>query len=387
MASRLRVTVHDEPGWNYGLWRSAFHGITEARGASYMVYNQRLGPVSYGEDREAEYWALRRAVVMTDVSPEKSIEISGPDAERLMDRAMPRPMTEFNPGRALYGPICRPDGGLLCDGVLVRPAADRFWYVSGSADTEGWLLALSIGLDAEVSDPDVSVLAVQGPKSLDVLAAACDDGAPDLFTYFAVARVVMGGQDVLVTRTGWTGELGFEIYLPRAGHDGPALWRHIEAAGAPHGLVVAGLDAMDIRRIEAGILLYGADMDGSINPYQAGLGSFIDMTKPDFIGKAALEGADRTLLVRGLLCADDEPVAGGVLLDGRVEVGRVTAAAYSPYLQSGTAIVRLQRDVALDSKGLVVETRKGGLTPARLATLPLYDAEHRIVRGLDPGVP
>jgi aminomethyltransferase len=387
MASRLRVTVHDEPGWNYALWRSAFHGITEARGASYMVYNQRLGPVTYGQDREVEYWALRRGVVMSDVSPEKTIEISGPDAARLMDRAMPRPMTEFNPGRALYGPICRPDGGLLCDGVLVRPAADRFWYVSGSGDVEGWLLALSIELDAEISDPDVSVLAVQGPRSLDVLAAACDGGAPDEFKYFAVARVVMGGQEVLISRTGWTGELGFEVYLPRAGHDGPALWRHIEAAGAPHGLVVAGLDAMDIRRVEAGILLYGADMDASLNPYQAGLGGFIDMTKPDFIGRTALEKADRTVLVRGLLCPDDEPVSGGVLFDGEEEVGRVTAAAFSPYLQSGTAIVRLHRDVAVETDGLAVETRKRGRASARLATLPLYDSEHRIVRGLDTEIP
>ncbi len=313
MALRLRVTTHDEPGWNYALWRSAFHGITEALGASYMVYNQRVVPVTYGRDREAEYWALRRGVVMTDVSAEKTIEITGPDAERLMDRAMPRPMSMLEPGRALYGPICRPDGGLLCDGVLVRPASDRFWYVSGSGDVEGWLLALSIGLDATVSDPDVSVLAVQGPKSLEVLAAACDGGPPEAIKYFTNARVAMGGQEVLITRTGWTGELGFEVYLPRAGHNGAALWRHIEAAGAPHGITVCGLDAMDIRRIEAGILLFAADMDASLNPYQAGLGGFVDMTKPDFIGKAALVGADRTPLVRGLLCPDGEPVVGGAL--------------------------------------------------------------------------
>jgi aminomethyltransferase len=387
MASRLRVTVHDEPGWNYAIWRSAFHEVTEARGASYMVYNQRAVPVTYGEDREAGYWALRRGVVMTDVSGEKTTEIAGPDAERLMERALPRPMSKFNPGRAMYGLLCRPDGGLLCDGVLVRPAPDRFWYVSAMGEDEAWLRALSIGLEVEISDPDVSALAVQGPKSLDVLAAACDRGLPDEFKYFAAAPVVMGGQEVLISRTGWTGELGWEVYLPRAGHDGPALWRHIEAAGEPVGLVVGSIDAMDIRRIEAGILLYGADMDASLNPFQAGLGDFVDMTKPDFIGKSALEGADRTPLVRGLLCPDDEPLTGGALFEGEEEVGWVTAAAFSPYLQSGTAIVRLRRAVDLDAPSLIVETRRRGRAPARLAALPLYDVEHRIVRGLDREIP
>ncbi len=387
MASRLRVTAHDEPGWNYALWRSAFHEITEALGASYMVYNQRVVPVTYGKDRQSEYWTLRRGVGMTDVSGERTTEIAGPDAERLMDLVMPRPMTKFNPGRAMYGLLCRPDGRLLCDGVLVRPAPDRFWYISALGDVEPWLVAHAAGLDVQISDPHVSALAVQGPKSLDVLAAACDGGLPDEFKYFAARHVVMGGQDVLITRTGWTGELGFEVYLPRAGLDGPALWRHIENKGAPFGIKVVGLDAMDIRRIEAGILLNGADMDATLNPFQAGLGGFIDMTKPDFIGKAAFEDADRTLLVSGLFCADDEPLTGGARLEGDEDVGWITAAAYSPYLKSGTAIVRLRRAVAIDADRLTVETRKAGQAPARLATLPLYDAEHRIVRGLDTEIP
>lgn len=387
MASRLRLTVHDEPGWNYAIWRSAFHEVTEALGASYMVYNQRAVPVTYGKDRKAEYWALRRGVVMTDVSGEKTTEITGADAERLMDRAMPRPMTKFNPGRAMYGLFCQPDGGLLCDGVLVRPAPDHFWYIGGQGEVGAWLLALSIGLDVEISDPDVSALSVQGPKSLDVLAAACDRDLPDEFKYFAVAPVVMGGQEVLISRTGRTGELGFDVYLPRTGHDGPALWHHIEAAGAPFGIVVGSIDAMDIRRIEAGILLYGMDMDGSLNPFQAGPGDFVDMTKPDFIGKAAIEAGDRTLLIRGLLCPDGEPLIGGTLYDGEEEVGRVTAAAFSPYLKSGTAIVRLRRDLTLESDGLAVETRERDRASARLSALPLYDPEHRIVRGLDTEIP
>jgi len=387
MSLRLKVTTHDEPGWNYALWRSSFHEITEALGASYMVYNQRAVPVDYGGDREAEYWALRRAVVMTDVSGERAIEVSGPDAERFMDIVMPRPMTIFNPGRAMYGLLCRPDGGIFCDGVLVRPAPDRFWYIGALGAVEDWFLALSTGFDVKISDPDVSVLAVQGPKALDVLAAACDEGPPDNFKYFDVTKVTMCGQEVMISRTGWTNELGFEIYLPRTDNDGYAIWRHIEKVGAPFGIVVCGLDAMDIRRIEAGIFLNGSDMDKSTNPFQAGLGGFIDMAKPDFIGKSALEKADRSLLVCGLICPTEEPLIGGVLFVGDKDIGWVTAAAYSPYLECGTAIVRLRQALSLESDAITVEARNSSRVGAQLATLPLYDAEHRIVRGLDTEFP
>ena len=387
MLSRLRVTAWDEPGWNYGLWRSAFHDVTEALGASYAAYNQRVVPATYGRDRYEEYWSLHRGVVMTDVSAEKTTEITGSDAEKLMDRVMPRAMSSFRPGRAMYGVLCRTDGGVLCDGVLVRLGSNRFWYVGGQGDAESWLLAHAKGFDVDVNDPDVSVLSIQGPRDLDVLAAACDGGVPDKFTYFTVANVVMGGQRVLITRTGWTGELGFEVYVRRGFEDGPSLWHHLEQAGAPFGITVGALDAMDIRRIEAGILLCGSDMDVTMNPFQAGLGDFIDLDKPEFVGKAALEHADRTLLLRGLLSPDGEPVTGGGLYAEKKAIGRVTAAAYSPYLESGTALVRLRPEHSRNSNELLVDSRAGGPITATFTPLPMYDHARRIVRGLDAPIP
>jgi len=248
-------------------------------------------------------------------------------------------------------------------------------------------MAHASGLDVEISNPDVSVVSVQGPKAIDVLAAACDAGAPEAFNYFSVRQVEMGAQPVVISRTGWTGELGFEVYLARLHRDGPALWRHIEQKGSPFDIIPGGLDAMDIRRIEAGILLCGADMDVSINPYQAGLGDFVDMGKPEFVGKAALQSADRALLVHGLTCADDEPVPGGGLFLGDELIGRVTAAAFSPYLESGIAIVRLHQGCNDNLVELEIETRRDSRAPANLVRLPMYDEEHRIVRGLDTSTP
>jgi glycine cleavage system aminomethyltransferase T len=129
MTTRLRTTEENESGWNYGLWRSAFHDVTKSLGASYVAYNQRVVPARFHRDRFEEYWALRRGVVMTDVSAEKTTEIAGPDAQVLMDRVMPRKMTTFKVSRAMYGVLCRPNGGVLCDGVLLRPSPDRFWSV------------------------------------------------------------------------------------------------------------------------------------------------------------------------------------------------------------------------------------------------------------------
>ncbi|MBM3583497.1 MAG: aminomethyl transferase family protein [Alphaproteobacteria bacterium] len=172
MIPRLKVTAHNEPGWNYNLWKSAFHPITERLGAGYMVYNQRIVPVSFNDDRMEGYWALRRDAIVIDASAEKAIEIAGPDAEAPLDRAMTRDLTRLKPGRALYALVFWKDGGLVSDGVLLRLAHDRFWYVSGCGEVQAWLTALGMGMNVRVSDPDVSVLAIQGPEALDVLAAA-----------------------------------------------------------------------------------------------------------------------------------------------------------------------------------------------------------------------
>jgi glycine cleavage system aminomethyltransferase T len=385
---RTVVAAFDEGGWNYGTWGGPYHALHQQRGAKYCVYNGRLMAVDQGGDRFEEYWKQRRECGLVDTG-ERPTEIVGPDAAAFCDKVFTRDCGRLKPGRAGYGLLVYPDGGILCDGILMRLAPDRFWYVQAEGPVWSWFVAQAQGLRVQIRDPRSWVAQVQGPRSLEVLAAAADEGLPPDFGYFAVARARFGGQPVLVSRTGWTGEMGFEFYtLPEeAPLDGEALWHHVVAAGAPFGLAVCGLDSMDIRRIEAGILNNVSDMDETMTPYQAGLGGFVDLRKPDFIGKAALEKADRGQLLHGLTCAAAEPLIGGELLAGGAPIGRVTAAAWSPFLGCGTAIVRLSQAALRDSREVRVRGRDGALHPADLAELPLYDKDKRIPRGLERALP
>lgn len=371
-----------EPGFGYGYARSPFYAKTLALGATYLAYNRRLMPISLrGEDRFEGYWALRRTVTRLDTG-ELPTEFRGPDAIRLLNRLFTRDVAKLKPGRSTYGIACWDHGGVLVDGVLIRLEADRFWYVQADGDFIGWARAHAMGMDVEISDPQSWVNQIQGPRAFDVLAESCDGGAPNNFRFFDAREVTMGGQPVMITRTGWTGELGFEVYT-RPDTDGERLWDHIGAAGARHGLREIGLDPMDIRRIEAAILNNGSDMDGTTTPFAVGLEAFVDLTKGDFLGRAALEGADRRNRLLGLACRAAEPLVGGPVARGGREIGHVTAAGWSPFLEQGVAYVRLAD--ADDATLGPVEAMGFDLAmhPAEIVELPFYDADKRISRGLE----
>jgi len=340
------------------------------------VYSGRLYPLSLGDDPVADYWHLRSKAALFDV-PERPLQVEGPDAERLLDLVLTRDVTTVAPGRARYAIACDDRGGILMDGVLIRWSAERFWYVLADGEFVRWLQAHARGLDVTVSDPGSWVLQVQGPTSLGVLAEACDEQAPDPFPYFAVAEVQMGGQQVLVSRTGWSGELGFEIYtLPAT--DGPALWDHVLEAGEAHGLAVRSLECLGIRRIEAGILDNGTDLDPSLTPFEAGLGAFVDLGKPAFVGREALAAADRRPLLFGL-SGPSTPAAGATVHRDGSAVGRVTAGAWSPFLERGIGYVRLQEP----GEWVGSEVRVGdGDDPFEVVELPFHDREKKIPRGL-----
>jgi aminomethyltransferase len=386
--SRTVVFDFEEPGWDYGVFRSPYHEFHRANGAKHCVYNLRLMPVSQGGDRFAEYWTLRRGVGVWDTG-ERPTEISGPDAEALCNKLFARDYSKLKPGRGAYGLLLYPDGGILSDGILFRFAKDLFWFVQPEAPVFSWLVAHAQGMNVTVRDPKSWVTQVQGPRSLDVLAAACDGGPPENFGYFGLAKVSMGGQKVLVTRTGWTGELGFEFYtLPDEGAvDAAALWRHVMRAGERFSITVCGLDSMDIRRIEAGILNNVSDMDETMNPFQAGLGEFVDLDKPDFIGKAALKSADRGLLLHGMRCRSAEPLIGGDVRSGEERIGHVTAAAWSPLYTAGVAIVRLTDASMVKGPNINVMGRDLAHHAAQFVSLPMYDTEKLIPRGKDTSIP
>ncbi len=349
------------------------------------VYAKRFYPLSLGEDPIERYWALRRNVVMYDV-PEKPLEISGPDALRLLERVFCRHIASLKVGRARYAIACLPDGGILMDGVLIRLSEDRFWYVQADGEFETWLRAHALGLNAEIRDPNSWALQIQGPNSMTVLAAAVDDPLPGKFGFFHVRECRMGGQDLLISRTGWTGELGFEIYTNDK-TDGEALWRHVMAAGEATGLVSSALESMGIRRIEAGILDNGTDIDPSMTPFEAGLGAFVNLEKEDFIGRNALLSADQYPLLRGLTCPTTAPLSGlEVQGDGKT-IGHMTAGAWSPYLDRGVGYVRLATADAADAKPISLIDRDGSPHPAEIVPLPFYDEAKDIPRGIDTRIP
>ena len=350
----------------------------------FSLYANRFTPLSVGGDTVTDYWKLRREAMLYDV-PEKPLSIKGADAVTLLEHIFTRKVGNLKVGRARYAIACTPQGNILMDGVLIRLAEDHFWYVKANGEFESWLLAHSAGLDVVVSDPKSWVLQIQGPRSLDVLRAVADEPGPDNFGYFHAGTFKLGGQEVLISRTGWTGEMGFEVYSnPTIDH--LALWDHLLACGQPYGLAFGSVESMGIRRIEAGILDNGTDMDLGMTPFAAGLGQFIDFSKPNFVGKAALETADRRCLLFGLISETGMPKAGLEVREGDEVVGVVTAGGWSPTLEKGIGYVRFHAPATTQEswlgQGLMMCDDDGRCHPSEVVSLPFFDKEKRIPRGL-----
>ena len=350
------------------------------------VYCDRLFPLKLtdNEDPVPLYWRLRRDVLLYDV-PEKPLEINGPDAAKLLERVLACRVETLPVGRCRYGIACREDGTVLMDGVVMRLSEGRFWYVKANGEFESWLAANAIGLDVEVSDPDSRVLQIQGPKSLDVLDAAIGGGLSTDFRYFHAGFYEVCGQTLWVSRTGWTGEVGIEIYCnsgPRpTDHD--ALWDGLFACGEPFGMEFSSGWSMGIRRVESGILDNGTDIEPDLTPYGAGLGHFVRLEKQDFIGRAALEKADRSQLLFGLVCPTATPQAGMTVHFNDDPVGHLTVGTWSPTLDAGVGYVRFHHPMPGDDwygKTVFLSDQDGVSHEATVDTLPFFDKEKRLPR-------
>ena len=379
-ATRDLVTTRHGAGWDYGLTRHPYHAVEAPMGPHYCVYNRRLMAVCFDDHSTEEgYWRLRRQAAVLNTG-EWPLQFEGPDAEALLDKLFTKDITRVKVGRCGYGLACYEDGGLITDGILLRLAADKFWYAQADGDFYSWARAHSAGMDVAITDPDVFVSQVQGPNALTILEAASDHGMPEPFGYFAIARVSFGGQEVVITRTGYTNELGWEFYT-EPHHDAAALWAHIEAAGRPHGIRIFGLDAMNIRRIEAGILNAGSDFDHFTTPYAVGLGHFVDEDKGDFLGKAALLAGPKGRRSHGIACEGGEPlIAAPIEVDG-MRAGTVTAGATSPYLGHGIGIALMETTHPGPGTAVTVGCLDGSKQAATLVEMPFYDRECLIPRG------
>ena len=352
----------------------------------YLLYNHRLTAMRLSTATSDEaYWRVRRQVILRHTG-ELPLEVRGPDAGRMLDRVFTRDITRVKVGRCSYQFACYDDGGMITDGVLMRLERDRFWFGQADGDLFSWLKASARGFDVEVRDPGVWISQVQGPDALKVLAAAVDDDYPERFRYFDIATVSIAGQPVVLSRTGFTNELGWEFYLS-PDMDVRAVGNRILEAGRAYGLLPTSADGFRARRIEAGLLNAGTDFDASVTPFTAGLGEFVDLEKPDFFGKAALEAADKRRRTWGLRISGAIAGLGDTLrLDG-APAGRTCSSAWSPLQRCGVAIVRLDNPDLGPGTALDVVCSDGVTRRGVTCGLPMYDENREIPRGKRVDIP
>jgi glycine cleavage system aminomethyltransferase T len=350
------------------------------------VYAGRFFTIYNGEDTVQKYWTLRRKALIYDV-PEKPVEISGPDAVPFLEKVFSRKIATLAAGRARYCVACTPQGGVFMDGVLFRLAADRYWYVQADGAMETWFVAHSGGYDVTISDPNSRVIQIQGPASIDILQAASACAIDETMKYFSAGFFDLGGQQLYVSRTGFTNELGFEIYCNGEATDHLALWDHLIASGEPFGMEFSSTRSLTIRRIEGGILGNMTDMDMSMTPFAVGLEPFVDMDKGDFIGRDALVKADRRTRLYGVKCTAAVPGRGSAVLVDDAAVGTLTAGVDSPTLGCGIGYVVFDEPGEWQGRHLEVRLPDGNVHSCEIVSLPFFDPEKRIVKGLDRTIP
>ena len=358
-------------------WFKATRDLTTA----YGDHEGRLTPVIFERAIADEYRVLRTQAGIFDV-PERPLEIRGPDAGAFLDFVFTRKVSTMAVDRGRYGLMCHDDGGIACDGVVFRLAEDWFWYVHADRDVFTWLNALKVGHDVEIRDPQAWAIQIQGPNSLKILDACVDGGAPEGFKYYHARQVTVGGQSVLISRTGWTGELGFEVYNMDPNVDGLALWSHLMAAGAPLGMEVLSTYAMNPRRIEAGILNYGTDMSWDTTPFDLGLGMFVDL-EHDFFGRESLRAAPRAPRFSGFLTDATDVKWNARVFVGTHPVGRVKAFEPSPTLGTGIGYVLFDSADAMAGEAFTVKDRMGTQHNLTLHPLPFFDPDKKIPRGIE----
>ena len=358
-------------------WFKATRDLTTA----YGDHEGRLTPVIFERAIADEYRVLRTHAGIFDV-PERPLEIRGPDAGAFLDFVFTRKVSTMAVDRGRYGLMCHDDGGIACDGVVFRLAEDWFWYVHADRDVFTWLNALKFGHDVEIRDPQAWAIQIQGPTSLDILDACVDGGAPEGFKYYHARQVTVGGQKVLISRTGWTAEKGFEVYNMDPNVDGLALWSHLMVAGAPLGMEILSTYAMNPRRIEAGILNYGTDMGWDTTPFDLGLGMFVDF-EHDFVGRDSLQVAPQAPRFSGFVTAAADVKWNAPVFVGEHPVGRVKAFEPSPTLGTGIGYVLFDSADAMVADAFTVKDRMGAQHNLTLHQLPFFDPDKKIPRGIE----
>ena len=376
---------------------TAFHPRTSQLTRNFTEYRGFWLPTHYNNlGALDEYWACREGAVIMDLSPLRKFEVLGPDAETLLQWSVTRNIRRLAVGQVVYTAMCYDTGGMLDDGTVFRLGQDNFRWIGGDeysgiwlrkqAEEKGWRVWVKSSTD------QLHNIAVQGPKSREILKQVIwtPPAQPNIeelgWFRFAIGRIGdFNGVPLIVSRTGYTGELGYEIWCHP--QDAVTVWDAVWEAGRPHELKPLGLEALDMLRIEAGLIFAGYEFCDQTDPFEAGIGFAVPLKtkEDDFVGKAALlkrKASPQRVLV-GLELAGEEPGAHGDCVHaGRLQVGEITSATRSPVLRKNIALCR----IAVEYSGEGTEVEVGKLDghqkriPARVVPFPFYDPDKTRVR-------
>ena len=380
--------MKDKKDFGFGtqIRKSPYFDATVRWGAKdFSVYNHMYIPRDFG-DPEQNFHNLINEAILCDVSVERQVEITGPDAYKFVQLLTPRDLTKLSIGQCKYVLIVNNEGGILNDPVLLRLGENHFWLSLGDSDILLWAqgVAVNSGLNVKINEPDVSPLQLQGPNSAKIMQNLFGDEILDL-KYYWLREIELENIPLVVSRTGWSSEFGYELFL-RDGSKGDLLWEKIMAAGKNFGLKPGHTSS--IRRIEGAMLSYHADADIHTNPFEVGLDRLVSFdTDIDYVGKEALkkiktEGIKRKQIGLILNC---DPLKGPnttfweIIKDNKI-IGKVTSAVYSPRLKKNIALAIIS--IGESKIGNIIDVKTSdSVIKGTIVEKPFFDPKKKIASG------
>ena len=352
----------------------------------YSIYAGRLTPEKLSNATADEmYWKIRQELIFRHTG-EHPYEISGPDALKLLQKIFPRDISKIKIGRCSYQFACYHDGGMITDGILLRIDQNKYWFAQAEGDMFSWYKAQAEGLNVKIDEPNVWISQVQGPRSMELLDLLTKTNISSNWKYFDWKEVNISGEKTIISRSGFSNELGWEIYF-RPENNIEKLGDLILEEGSKMGMIITATPVFRCRRIEAGLLSAGQDFTNKTNPYSVGLGKFVDLDKENFIGKEALLKANKKCRTWGIRIDGGTAIRGKSLKINSKVVGEVTSSTWSPYQVCGVGIVHMQDNDFGPGTVLDVDCTNGKVHKGELCKLPMYDIKGEIVRGINNDIP
>ena len=372
-------------GFGTQIRKSPYFDATVRWGAkNFSVYNHMYIPRDFGSP-EKNFWNLVNNAILCDVAVERQVEITGPDAFEFVQLLTPRNLSKLSVGQCKYVLITNNNGGILNDPILLRLAENHFWLSLADSDILLWAQGVAINskLNVTISEPDVSPLQLQGPKSGEIMTSLFGENIKNL-KYYWLRELNLDGIPLVVSRTGWSSELGYELYL-RDGSKGDVLWEKIMSAGQPFNLQPGHTSS--IRRIEGAMLSYHADADINTNPFELGLDRLVDLdTEINYIGKDALKkikqnGVDRIQAGLEINCDPFEMpnTTYWPINVNKKNIGKVTSAVYSPRLKKNIALAMIEKNHSNIGTELEIDIN-GEIISSIVVEKPFYDPKKQITR-------